>query len=51
MVFGLGQLLVTLTTMIAYEHGDEIFVQYSNELWPNDPNFMIGSLLHLFHSH
>ncbi len=23
-------------------------VQYSNELWPNDPNFTIGSLLWLF---
>jgi hypothetical protein len=29
---------------------DKTFVQYSNELWPNDPNFMIGSLLLLFRS-
>jgi hypothetical protein len=47
MVSGLGQLLVTLTGMI-HGHGDEAFAQYSNELWPNDPNFTIGSLLHLF---
>jgi hypothetical protein len=26
-------------------HGDERYAQYSNELWPNDPNFTIGSLL------
>jgi hypothetical protein len=48
MVFGLGQLLVTLTRMIAHGQGDEAFVQYSNELLPNDPNFTIGSLLCLF---
>jgi hypothetical protein len=46
MVFGLGQLLMTLTGMITHGHGDETFVQYSNE--PNYPNFMIGSHLHLF---
>jgi len=46
MVFGLGQLLMTLIGMITHRHGDETFVQYSNE--PNDPNFMIGSHLHLF---
>jgi len=26
---------------------DERYAQYSNELWPNDPNFMIGSSLQL----
>jgi len=48
MVFGLGQLLVTLIGMIAHGHGDKTFVQCSNELYPKDPNFTIGSLLHLF---
>ncbi len=43
---GLDQLLITLTEMTIHEHGDDAFVQYSNELWPNDPNFTIGSLLH-----
>jgi len=33
--------------MIAHGDGDERYVQYSNELWPNDPNFTIGSLLWL----
>jgi hypothetical protein len=47
MVSGLGQLPVTLTRMI-HGHGDEAFVQYSNEFWLNVPNFMIGSLLCLF---
>jgi hypothetical protein len=45
MIFGFGQLLVTLTSMIAHGHKDEIYAQYFNELWPNDPNFTIGSLL------
>jgi hypothetical protein len=44
----LGQLLVTLIRMIVHGHGDETFTQYSNELWPNDLNFMIGLLLCLF---
>jgi len=43
MVVGLGELLITFTRMIA--HGHETFVQYSNELWPNNLNFTIGSLL------
>jgi len=47
MVVGLGQLLITLTRMIAYGHGDEAFAQYSNELWPNDPNFTIGFIMRL----
>jgi hypothetical protein len=42
MVSELRQLLVTLIGMIAHGHGDETFVQYFNELWPNDPNFTIG---------
>jgi hypothetical protein len=33
--------------MIAHGHGDKKYAQYSNELWPNDPNFTIGSLLWL----
>jgi hypothetical protein len=47
MVARLGQLLITLVAMITHGHGDEAFVQYSNELWPNDFNFTIGSLLRL----
>jgi hypothetical protein len=34
--------------MITHGCGDKVFAQYSNELWPNDPNFPIGSLLCLF---
>jgi hypothetical protein len=45
MVVGLGELLITFTRMIAHGHGDEAFVQYSNELWPNNLNFTIGYLL------
>jgi hypothetical protein len=50
MMFGLGRLPITLTRMIAHGHGDEAFAQYSNELWPNDLNFMIGLLLRLFYN-
>jgi len=32
MVFGLGQLQMTLIGMIVHGHGDKAFVQYSNEL-------------------
>jgi hypothetical protein len=42
MVSGLGELLVTLIRMIVHGHGDKDFAQYSNELWPNDPNFTLG---------
>jgi hypothetical protein len=38
----------TFIGMIMHYHGDEGYVQYSNELWPNDPNFTIGSLLRFF---
>jgi hypothetical protein len=48
MVFGLGQLLMTLIGMIVHGHKEEAFVQYSIELWPNDPNFMIVSFLRFF---
>jgi hypothetical protein len=47
MMVGLGRLPITLMGLIAYGHGDEAYTQYSNELWPNDPNFTIGSLLRL----
>ncbi len=47
MIFGLGQLHITLTKMIAHGHGDERYAQYSNESWPNNPNFTITSLLQL----
>jgi hypothetical protein len=46
----LGQLLMTLIGMIVHGHGDKTFVQYFNELWPNDPNFTNGWLLCLFHN-
>jgi hypothetical protein len=48
MICGLGQLPITLMGMIAHGHCDERYAQYSNELWPNDPNFTIGSLLPFF---
>jgi len=41
---------VTLIGMIIHGHGDEAFVQYSNELWPNDLNFTIELLMRLFRS-
>jgi hypothetical protein len=47
MIYGLGQLLITLTGMIAHGHKDERYAQYSNVLWPNNPNFTMGSLLQL----
>jgi hypothetical protein len=47
MIFGLGQLPITFTGMIAHGHIDERYAQYLNELWPNSPNFTIGSLLWL----
>jgi hypothetical protein len=45
MVVRLGQLPITLIGMIVHGHGDEVFDQYSNELWLNDLNFTIGCLL------
>jgi hypothetical protein len=48
MISGLKQLPITLIGMIAHGYGDERYAQYFNEWWPNDPNFTIGSLLHLF---
>jgi len=50
MVSRLGQLLVTLTGMIAHGHEDKAFIQYFNELWPNDLNFTIGLFSCLFRS-
>ncbi len=47
MICGLGQLPITLTGMITHGHVNERYAQYSNELWFNDPNFTIGSLLRL----
>jgi hypothetical protein len=46
----LGQLPNTLIGMTAHGHEDERYVPYLNELWPNDPNFIIGYLLWLFHT-
>jgi hypothetical protein len=48
MISTFKQLPITFTSMIAHGHGNEQYVQYFNELWPNDPNFRIGSLLCLF---
>jgi hypothetical protein len=45
MISGLRQLHVTFMGMITLGHGDQRCAYYSNELWPNDPNFTIGSLL------
>jgi hypothetical protein len=47
MVVGFGQLPIMFTIMIAHAHGDEMFAQYSNELWPSDLNFTIGYFLWL----
>jgi len=45
MIFGLGKLPITLINMITHGHSNEIYAQYVNELWPNDPNSTLGSLL------
>jgi len=45
MICGLGQLPIMLMGMIAHGHVDERRPQFSNEMWPNDPNFIIGSFL------
>jgi hypothetical protein len=46
MICRFGQLPnVTFIGMIAHGHGDDKYAEYSNELWFNDPNFIIGSLL------
>jgi len=47
MIFGLGQLPITFIGMIEHSHGGERYAQYFNEMWPNNPNFTIGSLLQL----
>jgi hypothetical protein len=50
MVSNLSQLPITLIGMIVHGHKDKTYTQYSNEFWPNDPNFTIGSLLRLLHT-
>jgi len=45
MISSFGKLPITLMGMIMHGHENERYAQYSNELWPNDPNFTIGSLL------
>jgi hypothetical protein len=50
MISGLRKLPIIFTCMIAHGHMDERYVQYLNELWPNDPNFnwlFVVTLLHL----
>ncbi len=47
MISGLGPLPITLIGMITHGHETKKYAQYSNELWPNNPNFTIGSLLWL----
>jgi hypothetical protein len=48
MIFGLGKLPNTFINMIAHGHGNDRGVQYDYELWPNDLNSTLGSLLRLF---
>jgi hypothetical protein len=48
MISRLGQLSITLTSMTTHGHEDERYVPYLNESWPNDPNFIIESLLWFF---
>jgi hypothetical protein len=45
MISRLEQLSITLTGMISHGHWDDKYAQYSNGLWPNNPNSRIGSLL------
>ncbi len=45
MICGLVQLPIRLMVMIVHGNGNERHAQYSNKLWLNDPNFIIGSLL------
>jgi len=46
MISSLRQLPITLMrTIMHHGQGDERYAQYSNELWPNNPNFTIGFLL------
>jgi hypothetical protein len=45
MVAGLCRLPIMFIRLITCQHGDEVLIQYSNELWPNDLNLTIGSLL------
>jgi hypothetical protein len=45
MIVTIGQLPITLTSMIAHGHNNKRYGQYSNDLWLVDPNFTIGSLL------
>ncbi len=47
MICGLGWLPISLMGMIVHGHGNERYAQYFNELWLNDFNFTIGSLLRL----
>jgi hypothetical protein len=47
MIFELGQLFITLNGMNTHGCENEKYAQYLNELWPNDPNFTIGSFLGL----
>jgi hypothetical protein len=45
MISRLEQLPITLMGMISHGHWDEKYAQYSNGMWPNNPNSKIGSLL------
>jgi hypothetical protein len=44
MISRLRQLPITLTCMVTHGHGFKKYVQYLNELWPNNLNFTIGFL-------
>jgi hypothetical protein len=50
MISRLGQLPITIVSIISHGHGDKKDVQYSNELWPNNPNFTVGYLLQFFYT-
>ncbi len=38
MIFTIGQLPITLISVIAPGHNNKIYAQYFNDLWPIDPN-------------
>jgi hypothetical protein len=40
-MYGLGQLPIIFMGMIVHGHIDQIYAQYSNELWLNDHNWVL----------
>jgi hypothetical protein len=43
---GLGQLPMTLTSMLTHGHGDGTYANFSTDFWKRDSNFTISSLAH-----